>query len=190
VLQPPISTPSISNRMSLASITHLWSARPTEANLPLRLRGTNSDRQPLGRDGCSRCQPGLSRGDRHRARLRTPLPFYRGTDGSNPSPSSEESCELPARFFARCCRDALVSLSSKVLPVIREYERSMTTALNAQTMPDVSSCVAQLEGRQDSGYLWRSPRRTLLQQRAKRADNRAGGLTKAWAGPISTSRMT
>jgi hypothetical protein len=30
----------------------------------------------------------------------------------------------------------------------------------------------------DSGYLWRSPRRTLLQQRAKRADNRTGGLTK------------
>jgi hypothetical protein len=36
----------------------------------------------------------------------------------------------------------------------------------------------------------RSPRRTLLQQRAKRADNRSGGLTKPWAGPISTSRMT
>jgi hypothetical protein len=28
-------------------------------------------------------------------------------------------------------------------------------------------------------------RRTLLQQRAQRADNRAGGLTKPWAGPIS-----
>jgi hypothetical protein len=28
-------------------------------------------------------------------------------------------------------------------------------------------------------------RRTLLQQRAQRADNRAGGLTKPWAAPIS-----
>jgi hypothetical protein len=30
--------PSISNRMSLAIITHLWSARPTEANLPSRAK--------------------------------------------------------------------------------------------------------------------------------------------------------
>ena len=36
----------------------------------------------------------------------------------------------------------------------------------------------------------RAHRRMLLQQRAKRADNRAGGLTKPCAGPISTSRMT
>jgi N-methylhydantoinase A len=43
--------------------------------------------------------------------------------------------------------DALVSLSSEVLPVFREYERSMTTALNAQIMPVVSSYVARLEGR-------------------------------------------
>jgi N-methylhydantoinase A len=43
--------------------------------------------------------------------------------------------------------DALVSLSSEVLPVFREYERSMTTVLNAQIMPVVSSYVARLEGR-------------------------------------------
>ncbi|MBO0736739.1 MAG: hydantoinase/oxoprolinase family protein [Alphaproteobacteria bacterium] len=41
--------------------------------------------------------------------------------------------------------DALVSLSSEVLPVFREYERSMTTALNAQVMPLVASYVARLE---------------------------------------------
>src|SRR4051794_17446647 len=34
---------------------------------------------------------------------------------------------------------ALVSLSSEVLPVFREYERSMTTLLNASVMPVVSA---------------------------------------------------
>lgn len=43
--------------------------------------------------------------------------------------------------------EAQISLSSSVLPVFREYERSMTTALNASVMPVVSRYVAQLEGR-------------------------------------------
>jgi N-methylhydantoinase A len=43
--------------------------------------------------------------------------------------------------------DAVVSLSSDVLPVFREYERGMTTILNAHVMPVVSSYVARLEGR-------------------------------------------
>jgi N-methylhydantoinase A len=43
--------------------------------------------------------------------------------------------------------DAMVSLSSEVLPVFREYERSMTTVLNVQIMPVVSSYVARLGDR-------------------------------------------
>jgi N-methylhydantoinase A len=43
--------------------------------------------------------------------------------------------------------DALVSLSCDVLPTFREYERSMTTILNAFVMPVVSSYVSQLDRR-------------------------------------------
>jgi N-methylhydantoinase A len=43
--------------------------------------------------------------------------------------------------------EAMVSLSSEVLPVFREYERSMTTILNVHVMPVVSSYVARLEDR-------------------------------------------
>ena len=42
---------------------------------------------------------------------------------------------------------ALVSLSSDVLPLVREYERSMATVLNVYVMPAVSSYVERLEGR-------------------------------------------
>jgi N-methylhydantoinase A len=42
---------------------------------------------------------------------------------------------------------ALVSLSSEVLPTFREYERSMTTILNAFVMPVVSTYVAELDRR-------------------------------------------
>ena len=43
--------------------------------------------------------------------------------------------------------DALVSLSSEVLPVFREYERSLTTILNASVMPVVSAYVGELDRR-------------------------------------------
>jgi N-methylhydantoinase A len=43
--------------------------------------------------------------------------------------------------------EAMVSLSSDVLPVFREYERSLTTILNVQIMPVVSTYVARLEDR-------------------------------------------
>jgi N-methylhydantoinase A len=42
---------------------------------------------------------------------------------------------------------AQLSLSSEVLPVFREYERSMTTILNASVMPVVSAYVARLDAR-------------------------------------------
>ncbi len=42
---------------------------------------------------------------------------------------------------------ALVSLSSDVLPVFREYERAMTTVLNVYVMPAISDYVGQLEQR-------------------------------------------
>jgi N-methylhydantoinase A len=43
--------------------------------------------------------------------------------------------------------EAFVSLSSEVLPVFREYERSMTTILNSSVMPVVSTYVERLEQR-------------------------------------------
>jgi N-methylhydantoinase A len=52
-----------------------------------------------------------------------------------------------AAILAREVPDATVSLSSDVLPVFREYERSMTTILNAAVMPVVSRYVEKLEAR-------------------------------------------
>jgi N-methylhydantoinase A len=43
--------------------------------------------------------------------------------------------------------EALVSISSDVLPVFREYERSMATILNVYVMPVVSAYVGRLEQR-------------------------------------------
>lgn len=45
--------------------------------------------------------------------------------------------------------DAHVSVSSEVLPVFREYERCVTTLLNAYVMPAVSTYVERLEQRID-----------------------------------------
>src|SRR5260221_886962 len=42
---------------------------------------------------------------------------------------------------------AMVALSAEVLPVFREYERSMTTILNVYVMPRVAAYVAKLEER-------------------------------------------
>ena len=43
--------------------------------------------------------------------------------------------------------DALVSISSEILPVFREYERCLTTLLNAYVMPAISTYVERLEQR-------------------------------------------
>lgn len=43
--------------------------------------------------------------------------------------------------------EAMVSLSSEVLPVFREYERSMATILNVYVMPAIATYVARLEER-------------------------------------------
>jgi N-methylhydantoinase A len=43
--------------------------------------------------------------------------------------------------------DAVVSISAEVLPVFREYERSMTTILNVHVMPAVATYVERLEAR-------------------------------------------
>jgi N-methylhydantoinase A len=48
---------------------------------------------------------------------------------------------------------AMISLSSDVLPVFREYERSMATILNVYVMPAVSSYVARLERRLKDGRI-------------------------------------
>ncbi len=43
--------------------------------------------------------------------------------------------------------DLAVTASSEVLPVVREYERSMATVLNAAVMPAVATYVGRLQGR-------------------------------------------
>jgi N-methylhydantoinase A len=52
-----------------------------------------------------------------------------------------------AAILAEAIPDALVSISSEVLPVFREYERSMTTILNASVMPVVAAYVERLDAR-------------------------------------------
>ncbi len=52
-----------------------------------------------------------------------------------------------AQLIAEEHPEALVSLSSDVLPLVREYERSMATVLNVYVMPAVSSYVARLQER-------------------------------------------
>jgi N-methylhydantoinase A len=52
--------------------------------------------------------------------------------------------------------EALVSISSEVLPVFREYERSMATILNVYVMPVVSAYVGRLEQRLEEAEV-RSP---------------------------------
>jgi N-methylhydantoinase A len=50
-------------------------------------------------------------------------------------------------IIAETYPEAMVSLSSDVLPTFREFERSMATLLNAYVMPKVSRYVARLEDR-------------------------------------------
>ena len=52
-----------------------------------------------------------------------------------------------AAILAEAMPGALVSISSEVLPVFREYQRSMTTILNASVMPVVSAYVERLDAR-------------------------------------------
>ncbi|MGZ5115572.1 MAG: hydantoinase/oxoprolinase family protein [Burkholderiales bacterium] len=52
-----------------------------------------------------------------------------------------------AEIVSREHPEALVSVSSEVLPVFREYERCVTTLLNAYVMPAVSTYVERLEQR-------------------------------------------
>jgi N-methylhydantoinase A len=50
-------------------------------------------------------------------------------------------------IIAEVYPEAMVSLSSEVLPTFREFERSMATLLNAYVMPKVSNYVTRLEDR-------------------------------------------
>ena len=52
-----------------------------------------------------------------------------------------------ATLIAEVHPQAMVSISSDVLPVFREYERSMATILNVYAMPAVTSYVSRLEQR-------------------------------------------
>ena len=50
-------------------------------------------------------------------------------------------------LFLSVYPEALVSISSDVLPVFREYERTLVTLLNSYVMPSVSTYVGRLESR-------------------------------------------
>ncbi|WP_197410782.1 hydantoinase/oxoprolinase family protein [Devosia epidermidihirudinis] len=52
-----------------------------------------------------------------------------------------------AEILREMLPDLAITVSSDVLPVVREYERSLTTVLNATVMPGVTSYVAKLEQR-------------------------------------------
>src|SRR5919106_2655538 len=58
-----------------------------------------------------------------------------------------------ARIIAQEYPDAVVSLSSEVLPQFREFERSMATVLNAAVMPHVSRYLSLLRGKLDVQHI-------------------------------------
>lgn len=60
------------------------------------------------------------------------------------SPAHERQARA---ILAEVCPAVIVSLSSDILPVFREYERSMVTLLNAYVAPAVSGYVDNLRGR-------------------------------------------
>ncbi len=51
------------------------------------------------------------------------------------------------KSFVRCIPEAFVSLSSEVLPQIREFERTSTTIVNAYTTPKLKRYLERLEKR-------------------------------------------
>ncbi|BAI96713.1 5-oxoprolinase [Sphingobium sp. TA15] len=59
--------------------------------------------------------------------------------------------ELRVRdILVESCPGAIISLSSEILPVFREYERSMVTLLNAYVAPAVAGYVGNLHNRIDA----------------------------------------
>ena len=58
-----------------------------------------------------------------------------------------------ARMIAQEYPEAVVSLSSEVLPQFREFERSMATVLNAAVMPHVSRYLNLLRGKLDTAQI-------------------------------------
>jgi N-methylhydantoinase A len=58
-----------------------------------------------------------------------------------------------ARIIAQEYPEAVVSLSSEVLPQFREFERSMATVLNAAVMPHVSRYLNLLRGKLDEAQI-------------------------------------
>jgi N-methylhydantoinase A len=75
---------------------------------------------------------------------------------------------------------AMVSISSEVLPVFREYERSMATILNVYVMPAVSTYVARLEQRLEER---RVPGRLLLMK----SNGGVAGADTMRRAPIETA---
>lgn len=61
--------------------------------------------------------------------------------------------ERVAEIFRECLPGVAVTASVDVLPVVREYERSLATVLNAVVMPGVSTYVSRLEGRLDEAQI-------------------------------------
>ncbi|WP_215908790.1 hydantoinase/oxoprolinase family protein [Phreatobacter stygius] len=57
--------------------------------------------------------------------------------------------ERVAEIFRECLPGVAVTTSVDILPVVREYERSLATVLNAAVMPGVSTYLSRLEQRLD-----------------------------------------
>ena len=124
---------------------------PPEQLVPrqLRLGGARADaRRRPDRDAA---RPGLARRRDRRAAARA----RRGGRGllsarlARPGATSTRRREA----LARALPDAYVSLSSEVLPQIKEFERVSTTIVNAYVGPVLSRYLARLEARlAEAGY--------------------------------------
>ena len=68
-----------------------------------------------------------------------------------------------------------VTVSSDVLPVVREYERSLATVLNATVMPGVTTYVARLEERLTDEKVERAAAADAVQRRRRRRAPRSAG---------------
>ena len=104
---------------------------------------------------------------------------------------ADDSHELAMReVLRREHPDAIVSISSEVLREYREYERSMTTLVDAAVKPNVSRYVRNIHDRLDEFRPRRGRRRPLLRHEVqrRRALGRRGRAPADHDGPLRPGR--
>ena len=84
-----------------------------------------------------------------------------------PSPIPRTSAASP-RLLRAALPDVAVTASVDVLPVVREYERSLATVLNAGVMPAVSTYVARLRAAPDRRRRRRAAAADAVERRRRR----------------------